>query len=382
MPSVRSSTSTSRLALFALAGAVALLLVLELLLRLFPVASATHAGYYVAPRILTYPPGHRFTIATGWDLRNAHTHTANNFGFLARHDFVRNPDAVALIGDSFIEANMLAPEARVDAHLESLLGRPVYAMGGPGSSLLDYAERVRFAVERFAIHDFVLVIERYDVPQTLCGSNNVHGPCVDPRTLRPRTELMPRAGALKSLMRESALAQYLFSQLRFDPARVVANLRATVDAADATPRLRSKPRPTDWRQQTEAVIDAFLAALPRDDGIRYTLLFDADRKALANGDRPTEPGRARLMARCREAGLTVVDLAPVFARHLAASPLALEVGPYDAHWNSLATRLVAEAAHHAMAERPAQAGDGPPTAGPQRPPPSPPAPTPLTTPRR
>ncbi len=342
MPSVRSSTSISRLALLFAAGGLALLFALELAFRLLPVSTSTRAGYHIAPRILTYPPGHRFTIATGWDLRNAHTFTANNYGFVARQDFVPNPRAIALIGDSFVEANMLDPDARVDAHLEQLTGRPVYAMGGPGSSLLDYAERARFAANNFGIRDFVLVIERYDVRQTLCGSGNVDGPCLDPQTLAPKTELTPPPGLAKSLLRESALAQYLFSQIRFNPARVMAHLHDSLDQAPAAPRLSREPDAAEQTRRTDAIIDAFLAALPQGD-VRVTLAVDADRRALARGQASHEPERERLIARARDAGLAVVDLAPVFARHLQSSPLALEVGPYDGHWNSLATRLVAEA---------------------------------------
>ena len=341
MQSVRSSISISRAALLFAAGALALLLALELAFRLLPVSTSTRAGYYIAPRIVTYPPGHRFTIATGWDLRNAHTFRANNYGFVARHDFEPNPRAIALIGDSFVEANMLAPEARVDAHLEQLTGRPVYAMGGPGSSLLDYAERARFAADEFGIRDFVLVIERYDVRQTLCGSGNVDGACLDPTSLEPSTELAPTPGTAKRLLRESALAQYLFSQIRFNPARFIAELR---DAPGVPPATTGEPDGALDAMRTDAIIDAFLEALPQDGGIRHTLVFDADRKALARGRPAQEPERERLIARSRKAGLTVVDLAPVFSGHLQSSPLALEVGPYDGHWNALATRLVAQAA--------------------------------------
>ncbi len=343
MPSVRSSISTSRFVLLVGVGALALLLLLELAFRLLPVSSSTRAGYHIAPRILTYPPGHRFTIATGWDLRNAHTYAANNYGFVALHDFQRDPRAIALIGDSFVEANMLDYEDRVDAHLEQATGRPVYAMGGPGSSLLDYAERARFAAENFGTRDFVIIAERFDVRQTLCGSGNVDGPCLDPKTLEPQTELTPPPGLAKRVLRESALAQYLFSQLRFNPAQLVARLRGELHKAPSAPRQRPAPDAAAAAARTDAIIDAFLTALPREPGVRFVLAVDADRQALAQGRMPDEPERTRLIERCRAAGLTVVDLASVFARHYESSPLALEIGPYDGHWNPLATRLVADA---------------------------------------
>ena len=112
---------------------MAFVLVGEAACRLLPVSSATLSGYHVDPQILTYPPRHEWTSAFGWDLRNPQRLKSNNFGFVADHDFVRNLNAVALVGDSFVEAGMLAAEDRPAAQLEQRLGagRPVYALGGP-----------------------------------------------------------------------------------------------------------------------------------------------------------------------------------------------------------------------------------------------------------
>src|SRR5882672_9601140 len=175
--------------IFTLLGCLAALLALELLFRLLPTSTATRTGYHIDPLIITYAPHHEFTLSSGWSLSNAHRYRANNFGFLTSREFVPDPSAVALIGDSFVEASSLAEDERLGAQLErELSGRPVYTMGSPGSSLLDYAERMRFAHDRFGIVDFVLLVERGDVRQALCGSNNIQGPCLDPRTLAPRIE--------------------------------------------------------------------------------------------------------------------------------------------------------------------------------------------------
>src|SRR5262249_49116400 len=156
-------------------------------------------------------------------------HRSNNYGFLDARDFERDPNAVALIGDSFVEASMLPQRDRLGPQIERRLqAREVYAMGAPGSALLDYAERIRFASERFDIHDFVLLLEHGDVAQSLCGSGNVHAPCLDRVTLAPRTEKQPPPGTLKKVLRSSALAQYLFSQLKLDPAGWLQRLRSSV----------------------------------------------------------------------------------------------------------------------------------------------------------
>jgi hypothetical protein len=171
---------------FTLCGIGVALVALELLFRLLPVSTSTSAGYYIDPLILTYPPGHTFTTSSGWNLQRPQRHRANNFGFVADHDFARNPEAVALIGDSFVEASMLPARERLAAQLESKLGtRPVYAMGAPGTALLDYAERVRFASQRFAIHDFVLLLEHGDIASVWIARRSSRGSRSSPRPAPP-----------------------------------------------------------------------------------------------------------------------------------------------------------------------------------------------------
>ena len=58
-------------------GVGAALLMLELLFRLLPVSTSTETAYNTDPLILNYPPYHRWTAATGWDLRNAQTDPHN-----------------------------------------------------------------------------------------------------------------------------------------------------------------------------------------------------------------------------------------------------------------------------------------------------------------
>ncbi|SFC66212.1 hypothetical protein SAMN05216344_12836 [Polaromonas sp. OV174] len=59
---------------------------------------------------------------------------------------------------------MLAAPDRPGAQLERALGtRPVSAMGNPGTALVDYAERIRFAHTHFGVRDFVVLMERGDV---------------------------------------------------------------------------------------------------------------------------------------------------------------------------------------------------------------------------
>lgn len=333
-----------RLAL-SLAAIVGVLLALEGLLRVLPVSTATMTGYHLDPEVLTYPPGHRWTTSTGWDLRNVQRLKANNWGFVSDHDFQREPRAVALIGDSYIEASMLAPANRPAAQLEALLGaaRPIYGLGSPGTALIDHAQRLRLAAERFEVNDFVIFLERGDVRQTLCGSGNVHSRCLDPATLIPRNERQPSPSALKRWARHSALAQYLFGQIKLQPMSLLRSVFVRVVPAEppfasGASAKRSAPGAVpepDALALVDVAVDRFFAdASPYMKG---RLLFVVDGRRDGPSELPTvdDLERRHLIERLTAHGATVIDLEPVYAQHARRSSRRLEVGPYDRHLNAL-----------------------------------------------
>ncbi len=333
-----------------LGGALGLLLLLEALLRLLPVSTATRTGYTLDPLILSYPPQHSFRVATGWDLRNPQTLRANNLGFVDDQDARAQPGQWALIGDSYVESSMLDAPDRPGAQLRRALGpqRPLTVMGAPGSSLLDYAERIRWASQNLAIHDFVLVLEAGDIRQALCGSGNVHGPCLNRQTLAPAVETQAPPSPAKRWLRESALAQYLVGQIRLSPATLFERWRAGGRPAAAAPPPPPPDDPSTPLPDVDAVSQAFFERVRPHATGRLVLVvdFDHDRPALVDARMARE--RQRFMALARAQGARVVDMAPVYAAHRANSTLALSVGPYDGHLNRLGVGLLVKAAAAAM----------------------------------
>lgn len=335
------------------AGMLLALLGLELLFRLLPVSTATLTGYHGDPDLLTYPASHRWVTSTGWDLRNPQRLQANAQGFLADHDFERDPNAVALIGDSYVEGSMLDADARAGAELERLLqGRKAFAMGSPGTALLDYAQRIRWAHEQFGVRDMVLLVERGDARQVRCNSGNVHSRCLDPATLQPRTQRFPEPGLAKRLARHSALLQYVFSQIKLEPQRLLTEmLTRQAPVAESTKRVRAVPSETALsteRHVIDAAVDEFFrVAKPHVQG-RLVILVDGIRNPANRPDGPDEFQRAHLIDKLRQGGAEVVDLELLYARHAATSPLSLDVGPYDGHLNRLGIALSMQAAVDAL----------------------------------
>ena len=353
---MRSSTSTSdwpHTLLGALAGSLALVLALELLFRVLPVSTATKTGYYFAPALLSYPPHHQWRVATGWDLRNSQRLQSNNFGWLADGDFVADEHAVALVGDSYVEAAMLDAADRPAAQLRHMLGskRAVYALGGPGSSLLDYAERIRFVRERLDVRDYVVLMEAGDVRQALCGSGNVHSACLDRQTFAPRTERRPEPSVIKRVLRESALAQYLSGQLKIDGQRLLRDALShptpaqggTVPAvAERAAAVGAVPPAPPF---VDIVTNAFFERVaPFVDVGHLVIIVDGQRVAGEPYDNLLTAERNRFIALARHRGARVVDGEPLYAAHAATSRLSLQVGPYDAHLNRLGVKIVMSAA--------------------------------------
>lgn len=341
-----------RAALLFVLGILLTLAAGEVAFRLLPVSTATRTGYEMHPHLLTYPAGHCFTTATGWDLRNAQKNCANNLGFIADHDFKPDSEAVALIGDSFIEANMLPPQDRLAAQLEKRLGgKSVYAFGGPGSSLLDYAERMKFAASRLGLRTFVVVVTRFDVREALCGSGNIHAVCFDPASQQVRLETQPPPGMLKRIVRESALAQYLFSQLKVNVGSLAKNLGRK---ADSGPVQRST---SDSAPALQSVVKLFFAEIAKIEGGRFYFVLEPPLPG-ATPPRPQLTESDLFRAGAMAAQARIIDASRRFAEFSATTHLHLEVGPYDKHWNRAAVALIADAIVEALTVAPATREDG------------------------
>lgn len=329
-----------------LLGALAALCVLEAMLQLLPVSTATQTGYYIDPAILTYPAGHHFTGSAGWDMKRAQRYTANNLGFVAAHDFLPDRHAIALIGDSHVEAAALDAPQRPDVMLETALGgqRPVFALGSPGTSLLDYAERVRFAATRLDVQDFILLVVPGDIRQSICGSGQIASPCIDAVTGQPRSEVQAPPGLAKRILRHSALAQYLFSQLKIPldaaptalrqlPQQVIPGWQPKKAAAPSTAAPASREPPVD-----EAARLFFERIRPHVKG-RLLLVVDRPFKPeLGRADFDADAERFIAMAHAQRAD--VLDMAPAYAEHARQSPLSLAVSPNDQHHNAKGVQLL------------------------------------------
>ena len=336
-------------------GFLVFLIGMELLLRLLPTSTASLTGYYIDPDILTYPSGHRWTASTGWDMRNAQRLSANNLGFVSDIDFIADRQAVVLVGDSYIEASMLPAASRPGAQLQrQLVDRPVYAMGSPGTALLDYAERIRYAATRLQAQNFIVLMEPGDVEQSLCGSGNVHSICLDPVSLTRQRQRLADASAAKKWLRHSALAQYLVSQLKVEPAKLWATAfrRDTPHGSESEQGTTAHTLPAApataadlaaERRTADRVADEFLRVVHEHARGRVMIVVDGQRPPTVQRGTSTLAASDWFVRRAREAGLTVVELDGVYVTHRSVSEMSLSVSPSDGHLNALGVALATRA---------------------------------------
>jgi hypothetical protein len=225
---------------------------------------------------------------------------------------------------------------------------------GEGASLLDYAERIKWAHQTLGLKTFVVLMEHMDASQTLCDSGNVHARCLSVGTLEPIFSRRPPSGPLKNLLRESALAQYLNSQLKFSPSRLTSPdfwSSGAPPEPEAPPRVATPmdqpPLSRELRSTADAALGAFFEQVSTLEDLRVVLVIDMNRRNLETGVRAPDESY-HLAERLRERNQVVVLGEPLYREHLRQSPLRIDVGPYDQHFNRLGVALLMNAAAQAL----------------------------------
>src|SRR2546422_4346085 len=215
-------------ALGALAGGLALLLAAELLLRALPIARAIHPqNPPSAAASMRFAPNRTYTWSIGWDLRNVVHGKTNNMGFLSPREYSADKRAIALLGDSFAEAQMLDYDqsiaGRLEAHFQDRL--EAFNFGLSGAALPHYLGMARELGSAFRFEAAVVVVTPGDY---VGGFERQPGfyrwsasPAQDLVTLVPAI----RPSRLHEVVRELALVRYIRANLKFSPSRLFESSR-------------------------------------------------------------------------------------------------------------------------------------------------------------
>ena len=281
--------------LLSLASIVVCLLAAEIVLRFLPVSTGLRSvPVTAADPILHFTPNRPFVNSLGWNMHNVVHGRVNNAGFVNDQDYVRDgPPLIAVIGDSFIEAQMVAYPQTLQGRLAAALAPKfrVYSFAGSGAPLSQYLIWAGFAVREYGARAVVINVVGNDFDESLAAYRV--GPgfwqyAPDANGVLQLKLTPHRAGTLISFARQSALARYVIINLgiqnRLFSIRWLAEM-IFGKPANAQPRYAGNTdASTDEKRVRDslAAIDAFFRDVPERVGLppeRVLFTLDGFRNA-------------------------------------------------------------------------------------------------------
>lgn len=345
--------------LLSLISIVVCLSAAEIVLRFLPVASGLRSmPVNAANPVLHFSPGRPFVYSLGWNFHTVVRGRVNNAGYVNDQDYVRDgPPLIAVIGDSFIEAQMVPYAETLQGRLAAALaGRfRVYSIAASGAPLSQYLVFAGHAMRAYGAGAAVINVVGNDFDESLAAYKLgpgfwLYAPDAA-GTLRLRlTEHEP--GGLVALARHSALARYVIINLRFQER--LGRLRALVahavpGPAHAAPRYAGNTDASVDQKRVKdslAALDAFFRDVPERVGLppdRVLFTLDGFRYATY-----VQPGsyfdlmRRAFMEKAAAHGYEVIDLDTRFIPRHAATRERFDFSD-DNHWNGLGHGVAAEA---------------------------------------
>src|SRR5947209_8139035 len=266
--------------LLSLASIAVCLLVAEMVFRFLPVSTGLGSmPLNAADPVLHFTPHRPFTNSLGWTMHNVVHGRVNNAGFVNDQDYERDGlPLIAVIGDSFIEAEMVPYAESLQGRLAAALKEKfrVYSFAGSGAPLSQYLIWAGHAVREYGARAVVINVVGNDFDESLSAYRL--GPgfwlyAADANgVLRLRLN-EHQAGTLISLARYSALARYVIINLgiqnRLFGIRALGEL-IFGKPANAAPRYAGNTdASTDEKrvQDSLAAIDAFFRDVPERVGL-------------------------------------------------------------------------------------------------------------------
>ena len=341
-----------RLGFYFLLGILVSALALETVLRFLPVTRGLFRTVEADRWPLNaFTPHTRYTYSMTWDFQNSQTGYTNNYGHLAPFDFVKNSRPVLVLGDSFIEAQMLRYPDTLQGQLERRIGAnvPVYGMGFSGNSIAEYLAIARMAKDEFQPRAAVILMIDGDISESIGASPNHY--FFEFKDGQPKLQYqafrgMSVARRIREPLGDSALYRYVFSNLRFTPG----NLMSWPSVA---PTIAEERNVQVNLSRERSVVDLFLGEFSVQSGIPphcTVFLFDSDRTELYESGHGTRASTDSVelsryfTRRAEQAGYNVIDLKTKFASHYRLHHQRFDFWPIDRHWNWLGHKLAAEAA--------------------------------------
>lgn len=332
------------------AGLLLALVVAELLLRGLPVST----GYDFGPvdardPILRGSPRFEYTYSHGWNFRLSNSGVLNNYGFRSSYDYVLDPRALVVVGNSFVQADALDPRDTLAERLGGLLHLPAYGVGVDGFSLADYLAAARWSRVVFAPRTLLILLTTNDLDHSCAPRLGQHYLKFSQGAVS--LELVERTlpSRSKHLLNESHLFRYVFDNLRAT-ANWTKGWRRSIDSgasAESNPQGASGCAGAGFRRAAaQFLLDSFDQL--RDGGAVRVVFMLAPNYRREEGALPGSFRDVHWFAeQAAAAGYPVLRLDSAFSAALHAG-IRLDFLPIDGHWTAAANLLAAQLAAGAL----------------------------------
>ena len=250
----------------------------EILLRFLPVQSGLRSQPVTAENpVFHFTPERDATFSRGWDFEMVNHRRVNNAGWVNDQNYRKDDETplLAIVGDSYVEALMVPYAQTLYGRLaEKLAGRfRVYSFGASGAPLSQYLIWAGHAVREYGARAVVINLVGNDFDESYISYNKgpgwwVYAPGPDGNLHLQLIEYRP--GWLRSVLRHSSLARYVFFNLQFTNTWREIRSFFFGSPAVAGPRYagNTDAQADPVRVKTSlAVIDAFFRDLPTIIGL-------------------------------------------------------------------------------------------------------------------
>lgn len=352
-------------------------LLLEVVTRMLPVGQGLRARPVTqADPVFQFEPHRDVTFSLGWRMAHAQRVHLNNAGFVSDVDYdsTLSTPLLALVGDSYVEAQIVPPAERLLAQLTRAAGEGprVYGFAASGAPLSQYVVWAEHAKAVYGASGAIFVVVGNDFDESLASNGGFPGfHYFRDDNGRLALELVPfEPNPLRSAADYSSLARYLVFNL-YAPQTLAALVDRLTRRASSTTSEGGEARQTmpddsaglpafvgntasaaspERLRSSERAVTAFLDEVAQRTGWppdRVLLVVDGFRlyDAAETSAAPRSYfGRMRsyLMQSALARGHEVIDLEPIFSAAHARDGRRFEHED-DRHWNGVAHRLAAGA---------------------------------------
>jgi len=331
---------------------ISVTVILEVIFRVLPTTSPVDLKPVTSEKdILRFKIDQTAVISLGANFYKTVTKNTNNVGFYSSFNYEKaKSPKIMIIGDSYIEAAQIKNSDTIGEVLVAKENKKnIYQMGVSGVSLSQYIKMAEYAKNNYAPENFVIVIVGNDFDESLCDYRIKLGTWCFNENFQLVFKPFNGYVGIRSYLRQSAFARYLFLQAGFNWRSLMSHIRlkpqgmaASSEYAGNVKRIKDE----ELMRKSLLVIDQFFEELNNlQITSKVTLVLDADRQDIYNNLRTESyfnKMREYTIRRANINSVRLIDMKLIFEDDYKVNKVKFEF-PTDGHWNEYAHKLVAEA---------------------------------------